>query len=198
MNTPFLRTILVSLGVASLAASLSTPAHADTEAAWAALQRGGHVIVMRHSLDEPGNGDPPGHRFGVCETERQLIPAGRAKAKRVGEALAARRIAIGEVMTSQWCRAKHTAEIAFGRYVIWTALNVMNPQTNPHMDGPAQTAALRARINAHAGPETLVLVTHFYNIVPALGTSPAKGDFLVVRPDPSGSAPTVVGEIRFE
>jgi phosphohistidine phosphatase SixA len=193
-----MRAIVLFNGFVLLAGLASMPAQADADAAWAALQRGGHVIVMRHSLDEPGNGDPPGHRFGVCETERQLIPEGRAKAKRVGEALAARRIAIGEVMTSQWCRAKHTAEIAFGRYVIWTALNVMNPQTNPHMDGPAQTAALRARINAHAGPETLVLVTHFYNIVPALGTSPAKGDLLVVRPDPLGGAPAVIGQLLFQ
>jgi phosphohistidine phosphatase SixA len=197
MTASLLRTVLLAGGLAVLPCFLSTFAHANTDAAWAALERGGHVIVMRHSLDEPGNGDPPGHRFGVCETERQLIPEGRAKAKRVGEALAARGIVIGDVMTSQWCRAKHTAEIAFGRFEVWTVLNVMNPQTNPHMNGPEQTAALRARINAHVGPRTLVLVTHFYNIVPALGSSPAKGDFFVVKPDPAGGAPTLVGEITF-
>ncbi len=180
-----------------LFAIASPTAKADPDAAWAALRRGGHVIVMRHSLDEPGTGDPPGHRFGVCETERQLIPEGRDKARRVGAELQARGVAIGEVLTSQWCRARHTAELAFGRAVVWTELNVMNPRTNPHMDGAAQTAALKARINGHGGAENLVLVTHFLNIVPALGTSPDKGDLLVVRPNPGGGQPAVIGLLTF-
>ena len=63
--------------------ALSTLAQADAEAAWAALKASGHVIVMRHRLDEPGMGDPPRHRFSVCEIERQLIRDGRHKCKRV-------------------------------------------------------------------------------------------------------------------
>jgi hypothetical protein len=85
--------------------------------AWAALAKVGHTIIMRHSLDEPGTGDPPGYRFGDCSTQRQLIPEGRAKAARVAQEFAKRYIRIGEVLSSEWCRVRDTAQI------VWCATN---------------------------------------------------------------------------
>ncbi len=85
---------------------------AQERIAWQALVRGGHTLVFRHSIDEPGNGDPgngdpqPLYRFGDCTYQRQLVPEGRAKADRVGRLLRERGIRVGELLSSEWCRAR--------------------------------------------------------------------------------------------
>jgi phosphohistidine phosphatase SixA len=172
---------------------------AQAQAAWQALMRGGHTLVFRHSIDEPGNGDPhPLYRFGDCTYQRQLVPEGRAKAERVGRLLRERGIRIGEVLSSEWCRARDSAQLMFGRHRTWTALNVMNPQTNPHMSATRQNADVTARIAVHQGAENLVLVTHLLNIQPLLGESPAKGDAVVVRWHAGSQALVVVGYLQFD
>jgi phosphohistidine phosphatase SixA len=171
---------------------------AQAEAAWQALMRGGHTLVFRHSIDEPGNGDPhPLYRFGDCTFQRQLVPEGRAKAERVGRLLRDRGVRIGDVLSSEWCRARDSAQLMFGRHRTWAALNVMNPQTNPHMDAVRQSADVTARIAAHQGTDNLVLVTHLLNIQPLLNEAPAKGDAVVVRWHAASHALVVVGRLQF-
>jgi hypothetical protein len=181
-----------------LTSSFAAASTSGNDAAWAALAQGGHTVIIRHSLDEPGNGDPPGHVFGNCATERQLIPEGRAKAERIGRAFAQRQVRVGAVLSSQWCRVRDTMQLAFGRYEVWTELNVMNPVTNPYMNTPAQNAAVTRRIAAHKGPDNLVLGTHLLNIQPLLGESPSKGDAVVVRFDQVAQKLVVVGPLRFD
>jgi phosphohistidine phosphatase SixA len=171
----------------------------QAQAAWQALMRGGHTLVFRHSIDEPGNGDPhPLYRFGDCTHQRQLVPEGRAKAERVGRLLRERGIRIGEVFSSEWCRARDSAQLMFGRHQTWAAMNVMNPQTNPHMNATRQSADVTARIAAHQGADNLVLVTHLLNIQPLLGEAPAKGDAVVVRWQAPSKELVVVGRLRFD
>jgi phosphohistidine phosphatase SixA len=195
--------LLARRSVLTLAFCHGVPAWAEPEpsqvAAWAVLAQGGHTVIFRHSIDEPGNGDPdPRYRFGDCRHQRQLVPEGRAKAARVGAEFKRREITIGDVFSSQWCRARDTATLMFGRQHDWTALNVMNPETNPHMDAPTQNTQVVARIAAWRGPGNLVLVTHLLNIQPLLGESPAKGDAVVVRHDSSSGTLRVVGRLRFD
>jgi phosphohistidine phosphatase SixA len=142
---------------------------------------------MRHSLDEPGTGDPPGYRFGDCTTQRQLIPEGRAKAARVAEECRKRAIRIGDVRSSGWRRVRDTAQIVFGHHETWVPLNVQNHQTSPYMDRERQNADLTARIRAHRGPDNQALVTHWLNLMPLLREGLDKGDALVVRWDADDS-----------
>ncbi|HUG78582.1 MAG TPA: histidine phosphatase family protein, partial [Burkholderiales bacterium] len=79
------------------------PAHAD-EALWDALRGGGHVLYVRHSQTTSGIGDPPGFKLEECTTQRNLSDEGRAQARRMGEALRLRKVPIGEVLSSPWCR----------------------------------------------------------------------------------------------
>jgi phosphohistidine phosphatase SixA len=196
------RCALASLLIA-FASALVQPAYADGNAdrnadAWRLLQEGGYTIVFRHSLDEPGNGDPdPRYRFGDCTYQRQLMPEGRAKAKRIGEQFRARGVAIANVLSSEWCRARDTAQIAFGRHTTWRALNVMNPTTNPFMNEAQQNAEVRERIASHRDRANLVLVTHLLNIQPLLGETPAKGDAIVVRYDHREKSMRVVARMQF-
>lgn len=79
--------------------------------------------MLLHRAAEPGIGDPPGFRLGVCATQRQLSEQGRAQSQRIGAWFSARGLAPAEVRSSAWCRCLDTATLAFGRARAWTALN---------------------------------------------------------------------------
>jgi len=73
-----------------LAISLSiTPglAAGDSNEAWTALVKGGHVALIRHGNAPPGyGGDPPGFKIDDCKTQRNLDEQGRGEARALGEA----------------------------------------------------------------------------------------------------------------
>ncbi len=65
-----------------------------TEPVWDALRTPGAVVVLRHSY-APGGFDPPDARLDDCSTQRNLDEAGRAQARRIGEAFRRHGIAVG-------------------------------------------------------------------------------------------------------
>lgn len=181
---------LLLLVVALMA--LAGPARADAgaEVAWRALSQGG-VVLFRHA-NAPGGGDPDDMRLGDCSTQRNLDAGGRAQAARIGEAFRARAIAVGAVLVSQWCRTTETAEIAFpGRAKAEPAFNSFFGRP---ADGPAQTHAAQAVIEAWRGSGALVAITHQVNITAMTGIFPASGEGIVL--DRRNGAWTVVGRIR--
>jgi broad specificity phosphatase PhoE len=174
-------------------ASFASAAAASTEDAWAALQAGGHVLIVRHAQTVPGIGDPPGFRLDDCATQRNLSDAGRAQAKAMGERLADAGVRIDDALSSSWCRSLDTARLAFGRATRYPPLDSFFDQRGSE---PRQTAALRERIRAWRGPGTLALVTHQVNVTALTGEVPAMGEALVLKPGgPDGFA--LVGRIRF-
>jgi hypothetical protein len=74
------------------------PAWAD-EGLWDLLEKGGQVVLIRHALTEPGTGDPPGFRPEDCATQRNLSDAGRAHARRIGDAFRKRQIPVSHGST---------------------------------------------------------------------------------------------------
>lgn len=159
-----------------------SPAHAD-EALWRALQQGGHVLFIRHALTTPGFGDPPGFELEDCSTQRNLSDEGRAQARRMGEALRERRVPIGEVLSSPWCRCLETARLAFDRAKTWDALSNLHAR---QQNAEKQVRAMRPRIAAHAGEDNLVLVSHGSTALALTGEHPAMGELLVLKPQPGG------------
>ena len=181
---------LLFLVVALMA--LAGPARADAgaDAAWTVLSQGG-VALFRHA-NAPGGGDPDGMRLCECSTQRNLDAEGRAQAARIGEAFRARGVAVGAVLVSQWCRTTETAEIAFpGRAKAQPAVNSFFGRPD---DGPAQTHAAQAVLEAWRGPGALVAITHQVNITALTGIFPASGEGIVL--DRRNGAWTVVGRIR--
>jgi len=173
----------------ALAWLVATPAHAQgsapAETAWAALRAGGAVVVLRHAQTVPGIGDPPGYRLEDCMTQRNLSDEGRQQARRLGAALRGAGVAIGDVLSSRWCRCLDTATEAFGRVTPWPAADSFFDRrgTDGQEDPSArQTADLRRRIAAHRGPDTLVIVTHQVNITALTGLVPAMGELVVLKP----------------
>jgi phosphohistidine phosphatase SixA len=166
-------------------------ARADA-ALWAQLRAGGLVLLVRHAETDPGAGDPPGFRLEDCATQRNLNAAGRDQARRFGEALRRERVPVERVLSSEWCRCRDTATLAFGRYEPWPALNNLFGRAE---NEPAQTRALRERAGAHRGAGNLVLVTHGATILPIAGVNPAQGEIVVMRPAGAGRL-ELLGRLR--
>jgi len=160
----------------------SAAAHADGEL-WQKLQSGGYVVLLRHGLTEPGVGDPPGFKLGDCKTERALNAEGRAESKRLGEAFRRRKIPVAQVLSSEWCRCKDTAELAFGRYEVWPPLNNLFGR---HENAAAQRSAILERTSRFRGGGNLILVSHGSTIVQVAGINPAMGEMVVMKPAGAG------------
>lgn len=169
---------------------LAAPAHAD-EALWSSLREGGLVVMIRHAL-APGTGDPPGFRLGDCATQRNLSDAGRAEARRIGEAFRRERVPVAEVRSSEWCRCRETAELAFGRHTAWPPINSFFADRATE---PQQTATVRAAVSEWRGKGNLILVTHQVNVTAATGVHPSPGEIVILRPG-SADRPEVLGRLR--
>jgi broad specificity phosphatase PhoE len=161
--------------------SLPSPAVAD-EALWSLLKKGGQVVLMRHAVTTPGVGDPPGFRLEDCSTQRNLTDEGRGDAKRVGAAFRARGVAVDSVYSSPWCRCIETANLAFGKSEVSTALS--NLFTHPE-NRERQIREMRKLVSAR-GPNTRVLVSHGATILALTGVSLGTAEMLVVTPQSNG------------
>jgi phosphohistidine phosphatase SixA len=185
---PWLPLALVLLAASSWVAA--SPAAASTQSVLGAVPDGS-VILFRHAI-APGGGDPAGMRVGDCATQRNLDTQGREQARRIGEQLCKAGVSVSAVWTSQWCRTRETAALAFpGQRA------VDQPAFNSFFDDRSkaeeQTVRARALLQAWRGPGVLVVATHQVNIAALTGISPASGEGIVVRV--ANDAVLVVGRI---
>jgi broad specificity phosphatase PhoE len=166
---------------------------APTDTVWDALRAPGAVLILRHSY-APGGFDPPDARLDDCSTQRNLDEAGRAQARRLGEAFRRHGIAVGSVLSSPRCRCLDTARLAFGEVTSWEPLQ-----------GALNDAELRARqiseikeqIERHRSGPPLVLVTHGSVVTDLTGLSIRMGEFVVLRHSPDGTH-AVAGQLYIE
>lgn len=142
------------------------------------LASGGWVMMMRHAATEAGVGDPPNFRIGDCGTQRNLSEAGRDQARRAGVAMRAAGIRIDEIRTSQWCRCRETAELAFGAARDWPALNSFFADRS---SGAGQTAEVLAYASSLGADRNLMLVTHQVNITALVGGFVVPGEVVAGR-----------------
>ena len=167
----------VVVGCSALAAEQSAAAD---DPLWSQLKKGGYVILMRNSAVDEGLGDPKGYKVNDCATQLNLTDKGRAEAQKIGDEFKKRKIPIKQVFTSAFCRAKETAQLAFGKADVWEALNSFYDKPNRKSE---QTRLLHQRLESPPTDGTnLVLVTHGYNIVSAVGLNPDPGDMLIIAP----------------
>ena len=151
-------------------------AQADERVAWKALASGKHVALIRHGNAPPGYwGDPPGFKIDDCATQRNLDDKGRAQARALGAMFRAKRVRVGAVRSSPWCRCLETARLM----------------------SPERLEALKQMIADWRGPGTLVLVTHALTVNALFGFMPEQAEIVVARPRPgSPLGPKFVGSIR--
>ena len=173
-----------------------SPRHAlaDDEQVWAALKEGGKVILLRHTHVDIREG--VGHLApGNCEEEVNLSSRGVEQAKHIGDAFRAHGIAVGEVLTSPYCRCIDTGELAFGRA---TPVQYLRP--------PGTVSEDQARLNQervvqeimkHRDPSNLVMITHDLNISDVvLEDTVPMGEFFVVQPKRSDF--NILGKIQLD
>ncbi len=99
----------------------------DNEDLVAALREGGHVIYIRHAKTNKDWGDQISPELDLedCNTQRQLSDEGKVDAKEIGEGIKAAGIPVGNVISSEYCRAYNTAELAFGTFQKDSNLNFL-------------------------------------------------------------------------
>lgn len=182
---------VLSRGIAAALGLLAACAFAAD--GWEALAQPGAIVLFRHAT-APGVGDPPAFRLGDCSTQRNLSEQGRAEARAIGEQFRRRGIAVGAVLSSQWCRTRETARLAFGDRVreepSFNSFFGQAPQQRA-----VQTDAARRLLRQWEGPGVLVVVTHQVNITALAGHGPSSGEGVVVQPTAEGPF-RVIGTVR--
>lgn len=153
------------------------------------LRKGGLVIYMRHAATEHTEASGAAEDLARCATQRNLSASGRMEAVRDGRAIKALGIPIGAVLTSPYCRAEVTAQLAFGRHApapdLRFAMGSDAGETRRLAD-----ALRRMLATAPADGGNTVLVSHSANLFEASGIFPKpEGVAIVFRP---------LGDGRFE
>ena len=175
---------LFALGVLATSAQQATPALIE------ALQRGGHVILLRHASTERVQ-EPSPMDLANCAAQHRLTDKGREEARAIGAAFQALKIPVDPVLASGYCRTMETARLAFGRAQGLEVL--LHPVYAPVPGAPVpppykeRTDALKQLLATPPAPgANTVLVTHGENIKEAVGFEVAQGEATIFRPDGRG------------
>ena len=86
------------------------------------LKVGGKLIFIRHAY-APGGGDPDNFNIYDCSTQRNLSESGRIQSRKIGNFFRENKITIENVYSSEWCRCKETASLAFENFKTKSFLN---------------------------------------------------------------------------
>jgi phosphohistidine phosphatase SixA len=158
--------------------SLTTPIKADLyKNLINQLEDGGKLIFIRHAY-APGNGDPAGFNLNDCSTQRNLSEDGRKQAQRIGEFFTKNKIEIDKVLSSEWCRCKETAKIAFKNYSTNSFLNSFySSKFSKNKD--KQVKAFNYYIKNLESKKNLIFVTHYVFISEVLNYGPSSGEIVV-------------------
>jgi phosphohistidine phosphatase SixA len=165
---------------------------ADDERVWAALKQGGKVILLRHThvdIQEGIGRLAPGN----CVEEVNLSVSGVEQAKFIGEAFRAHGIAVGEVLSSPYCRCTDTGTLAFGRAT--TVQYLMPPGAVSDSQAKTNNERVLQEILKHRDVSNLVMITHDLNISSiVLEPTVRMGELIVLQPH--GTDFNIVGKIR--
>ena len=141
------------------------------------LQNGGNIIFIRHAY-APGGGDPENFDISDCSTQRNLNDNGRNQSKKIGNLFKRNEVPVDKVISSEWCRCKETASIAFNEF---KTKNFLNSFYSPKFakNKKKQIKNLKNYINNWNGNKNLVLVTHYVVISEALDYASRSGEIVI-------------------
>jgi len=158
--------------------SLITPIKADLEKKLLnQLEDGGKLIFIRHAY-APGNGDPNNFNLNDCSTQRNLNKEGREQAQQIGKFFKKNNIEIEKVLSSEWCRCKETAKIAFKNFSTNNFLNSFY-SSKYAKNKDKQIKALNDYIRNFQSDKNLILITHYVLISEVLDYAPSSGEIVV-------------------
>ena len=195
---PFLRsngrrpaTLPAFLTAMFVAVALGPHANADTLSGKAlvdALRAGGHTIYFRHTQTDWNQNDRV-ERDGdwtSCDGARmrQLSNEGRATARRIGEAMRALGVPVGEVLSSEYCRAVETARnLDVGE--VKPTRDIMNLRAAAFVGGRDEATERARRVIAMPPPEgaNRVIAAHGNLMRATTGDYAGEGGAGIYRPD---------------
>jgi phosphohistidine phosphatase SixA len=176
----------------ALAAATATPVAGEElagSALLAALREGGFVIYFRHARTDFSQDDTDLSDLSNCATQRNLSPEGQAQARLIGEAIAALGIPIGEVLSSELCRTRETAELAFGQTTPMPDLTSFGTAGSEAEEQERAAALRRLLATPPAHGTNTVLVGHLFNIQAAASVGLAEGEAAIFSPAATMVAP---------
>ena len=141
------------------------------------LKNGGKLIFIRHAY-APGGGDPNNFIINDCNTQRNLSNFGREQAKKIGVFFKDNDIKNEKVYSSEWCRCKETALIAFNKFEKKKFLNSFF-SSKFYKNKDLQIKNLKKFIKDWDGNQNLVFVTHYVVISELLNYSSVSGEIVV-------------------
>ena len=158
--------------------SINSPIKADSnQNLIKELKNGGKLIFIRHAY-APGGGDPNNFDINDCNTQRNLSNSGREQARNIGVFFKDNNIKIENVYSSEWCRCKETALIAFNRFEKKKFLNSFFSykfSKNKY----SQIKDFKKFIKDWDGTKNLVFVTHYVVINEFLNYSSNSGEIVI-------------------
>ena len=141
------------------------------------LKEGGKIVMIRHSY-APGNGDPKNFSINDCSTQRNLSKKGIIQSKSIRKFFKVNQIPVDKVLSSEWCRCRDTANIAFNYYETQKFLNSFyDPKFAKYK--AKQIQELKKYINKWNSKKNLILVTHYVVILEILNYQSSSGEIIV-------------------
>ena len=145
------------------------------------LKKGGKLIFIRHAY-APGGGDPINFDINVCNTQRNLNNSGRNQADKIGSLFKDNNISTDKVYSSEWCRCKETALIAFNQFETKNFLNSFF-SSRFAKNKNSQIKSFKKFIKSWDGKKNLIFVTHYVFISEILDYAPSSGEIILSDKD---------------
>jgi phosphohistidine phosphatase SixA len=147
------------------------------------LRKGGYVLYMRHGNTDTSRPDAIQVNLNDCTTQRMLSKEGRRIVTEIGHKLRKAKIPLGEVYSSPMCRAKETAELAFGNKYIVNNLLRYTANMNDKEKFKALETIRELISDPVTGHSNRVIVAHSQNIMALLGYLPSpEGTIVIFQP----------------
>ena len=141
------------------------------------LKQGGKLIFIRHAY-APGGGDPINFDINVCNTQSNLNNSGRNQADKIGSLFKENNISTDKVYSSEWCRCKETALIAFNQFETKNFLNSFF-SSRFAKNKNSQIKSFKKFIKSWDGKKNLIFVTHYVFISEILDYAPSSGEIII-------------------
>ena len=141
------------------------------------LKKGGNIIFIRHAL-APGSGDPENFNIKNCSTQRNLNTEGIEQSKKIGLFFSNNSINVDLVLSSEWCRCKETAEIAFKKFETKNFLNSFF-SAKFAKNRKQQVIDFNKFLKTWDQKQNIIFVTHYVVISELLNYAPSSGEIVI-------------------
>ncbi len=166
------------------------------------LRQGGYILYVRHGEATAGE-DIADIDFNDCSTQRNLSETGRRQAVQFGEALRRLHIPVETpVLASPFCRAKETAELAFGKGKVqtdpfWVRIHQLSGSLSP-AEQQGIVNDLTSVLEVLPSPGTnQIIIAHSFPQGVGLGGIADLGT-VIVKPNGQGKGYQVAGRFTLD